>query len=92
MPGLIGAGQAYKTQLDNQAIQLSQMAEERKQANKQLKAADDAETMQTAGLGAGLGLMAGMGSAGMGAQFGAAAGPVGALAGAAIGYAFGELL
>lgn len=78
MPGLIGAGQAYNTAINQQAQQLSTLAQDRKNANDQMKAQENQETMGSVAMGASIG--------------GMAFGPLGALGGAALGYAFGELL
>ncbi len=69
----------------------SQMAERRKQAEKQMDLQDKMGKSSNMMTGAGVGAMAGMGSAAMGAKFGMMAGPIGAGAGLAIGYLISEL-
>lgn len=78
MTGLVGTGRAYLDQANSLASTAAGLETRRMEEKKMAKAADQAKTGQLAGMGAGIGMMAG--------------GPIGAVAGAAIGYMVGSFV
>lgn len=81
----------YRQQAKGLLDASSQMETRRDEQNQMIKQANQAEKAQMAGMGAGIGFMAGAGATGSFATLGAAAGPVGMLIGAGVGLLASEL-